>query len=159
MLTKILPKIDIFRGLNEPQANELLSWFERRTYPEFQLIFKEGEAPDGLFILCKGSVAVVKSTSKGHVRLAELKAPSFFGEMALLLPANRSAGIRAQTEVLVGFMPKEKFQAKLDENNLTALRVSLNLARLVADRLNTANTQLAILSARLGRMKSRSARA
>jgi CRP-like cAMP-binding protein len=67
--------------------------------------------------------------------------------MGLLSGKARSAGIRAQTQVLTGFLPTELFAAKLRSDNLTALRIGINLGRILSDRLSETNVKLAKKSA------------
>jgi CRP-like cAMP-binding protein len=155
MLRKTMPKIDIFKGLKKPQIDELLTWFQKQSHKAHDYLFQEGDESDGLYVLCQGTVGVVKSSAKGKFRLAKLDAPSFFGEMSLLNDASRSATIRAQTNVLVGYLPKDTFESMLEEQNSTALLVTVNLARLLSARLEKADKDLANLAARLARRQVR----
>jgi CRP-like cAMP-binding protein len=100
-----------------------------------------------LYLLTDGSVAVLKGSDYGKMKLTEIQAPNFFGEMGLLSGKARSAGIRAQTQVLTGFLPTELFAAKLRSDNLTALRIGINLGRILSDRLSETNVKLAKKSA------------
>ena len=155
MLRKTMPKIDVFKGLAKAQIDELLTWFDKQAFPAREYIFQEGEDPDGLYVLCQGAVGVVKGSDKGKFRLAKLEAPSFFGEMSLLNDAPRSATIRAQTDVLVGVLPKETFEARLREKNETALLVTVNFARILSARLMKADKDIAALAGRLAQRQVR----
>ena len=134
-------KIEIFHELTPPQLDELYSWLERREYLAGAEIIREGRLPGGMYVLTGGNVAVVKSSKVRNVKLTEIKAPSFFGEIGLLNNQARSAGIRAVSNVIVGYLPTKLFSNKLAENNLTALRISLNIGRTVCKRL-CATTEL-----------------
>jgi CRP/FNR family transcriptional regulator, cyclic AMP receptor protein len=140
---KAVKKVDVFKGLDKFQIAELNSWLQRRDYGAGTEIFKEGQLPDGLYVLCSGVVSVVKASSYGKFKLAEVDAPSFFGEMGLLNAAERSAAIRAQTQVVVGLLPSHLFESKLAANNLTALRIALNIGRMLSARLRDTNKKLA----------------
>ena len=83
----------------------------------------------------------MKTSSIRNVKLTEINAPSFFGEIGLLNNQARTAGIRAVTNVMVGYLPGKLFTNKLADNNLTALRISLNIGRTVCKRL-CATTEL-----------------
>lgn len=150
-LTQIAIKIDVFKGLTRVQLAELMSWIESRNLKEDTVVFREGDEPDGLYLLCEGQVAVVRASSKGAFRLAEVEAPSFFGEAALLIDEPRSSTVRAMTPVALGFLPKALFMDQLEKKNLTALLVTVNIARLLSQRLVLADKQIALLSAKTSR--------
>lgn len=76
---------------------------ENRHYNANEILFKEGDAPDGLYLIRRGSV-VVSITEEGQERiLAYVSAGGYIGEMALLKNEPRSATVTAKmtTEVLV----------------------------------------------------------
>jgi CRP-like cAMP-binding protein len=141
--TKDLEKFEIFKGLTPQQIDELYVWLQRRDYQAGAHIFEEGQATNGLYLLTGGTVSVVKKATYGKVKLVEIKAPSFFGEMGLLAGGLRSAGVRAVTPVVAGFLPCELFQRKMEENNLTALRIAVNIGRLLCARLGDTTGLLA----------------
>ena len=139
---KVIKRLDVFKGLNKEQLTELMSWLVRVEVPPHKLIIREGAVPNGLFLLCRGEVAVIKGSSKGHLRLNVLHAPSFFGEASLLIDGRRSTSIRALTPCMLGKLPKDLFLQKIEQHSLTALLVAQNLARLLAQRLIQADEQL-----------------
>jgi CRP/FNR family transcriptional regulator, cyclic AMP receptor protein len=147
MIENIVQRIDIFKGLNKWQVDELMSWLRRRDYPAGAIIFKEGQLPDGLYVLSRGTVGVVKASAYGKFKLAEVSSPSFFGEMGLLNGAERSAAVKAQTDVIVGLLATDVFEAKLGAHNLTAHLIALNIGRLVCQRLRDMNKKLASTTA------------
>jgi len=143
MEEKYVPKIDVFAGLKREQVTELCGWLKPFQYAAGSEIFREGQLPNGLYILTSGTVGVMKTSLRGKFRLASIEAPDFFGEMGLLEGAERSAGIVAKTEVTVSLLPSDLFISKLQANNLTALRIALNVGRLVCRRLRDSNKKLA----------------
>ncbi|MCZ7649124.1 MAG: cyclic nucleotide-binding domain-containing protein [Planctomycetota bacterium] len=154
MLKRTVPKINIFQGLTKSQVDELMAWLQRRDYPEQQILFREGQASDGLYMLCRGKVGVIKSSSKGHFRLAELEAPNFFGEMALLTDEPRSSTIRAMAPCICGVLPTEIYRQKMGRQDPIAMQITANLAHLLAERLSEANKEIARLAGRVLRKKS-----
>jgi len=150
---KFVKRIDVFKGLSRDQLSELMSWLVRFEVPVNKMIIKEGATPNGMFLLCKGEVAVVKSSGRGRFRLNVLHAPSFFGEASLLADSRRSTSIRTLTSCLLGKLPKDLFLEKIEQHNLTALMVGQSLARLLAQRLIHADQQIETLSQRYKRME------
>ena len=141
-------KIDIFRGLSKANMDELMSWMKLIEYPLNRTIFREGYKADGMYLLLEGNVVVMKSTPKGSFGLDELEAPSFFGEISLLIDERRTTGIKALSPVRLGFLPKDLFLEKIQKDNSTALLIVANLAKLLSQRLMDTNEQLEILTSR-----------
>lgn len=90
-----------------------------------------------------GSVNIVKGSEFGKVRLAEIHAPNFFGEIGLLGQQCRSAAVRASGSVGVGRLTGGLFNSLIHANNVTALRIALNLSRILARRLSDTTESLA----------------
>lgn len=147
MYEAAVKQVEIFKDLSAVQLKELYSWLERRDFAEGTMIFKEGQLPNGLYLLTEGSVAVLKGSDYGKMRMADIEAPSFFGEMGLLNGKQRSAGIKATSNVITGFLPADLFATKLRADNLTALRIGINLGRILCARLSDTSTKLAKKSA------------
>ena len=64
----------------------------------------------------------------------------------------------SQTDVLVGVLPKETFEARLREKNETALLVTVNFARILSARLMKADKDIAALAGRLAQRQVRKGR-
>ncbi len=90
--------------LPEEELAELVtSGVEVRRYGGNEVLFKEGDAPDGLYLLRRGSVMVSRAIAGREVVLSYLSAGNYVGEMALLTDSPRSATVRAAvtTEAVV----------------------------------------------------------
>ena len=90
--------------LPEEELAELVaSGVEVRRYGGGETLFKEGDAPDGLYLLRRGSVMVSRTLGGREVVLSYLSAGNYVGEMALLTDTPRSATVRAAvtTEAVV----------------------------------------------------------
>lgn len=147
MVKTVLPEIPVFDSLDRHQIDELSSWLQRKEFGPRQTIFNEGDAPDGLYVLAKGTVEVVKQTAGCPLVVAQLEAPSVFGEMELLAHDDgRSAAVRTTSTIVTGFLPAQVFDAKLRENNLAALHIAVNLGRIACQRLRTTTRKLATIS-------------
>lgn len=153
MYAKSVSNIEVFQGLDNRQIEELYSWLERRDFGAGADILREGEVPNGLFLLCEGKVSVVKGSMRGKFKLDEISSPSFFGEVALLDSAVRSATVKAVTPVVTGLLSTEIFDGKIRANNLTALLIALNLGRILARRFRTVTTTLANKTAAISKVR------
>ena len=66
------------------------------------IIFRQGDYPDRLYVIGKGEVDVIRETpEKEDAILARLGKDQFFGEIGILSDAPRNATIRAVTDVEV----------------------------------------------------------
>jgi CRP-like cAMP-binding protein len=66
-----------------------------RSFKKGEIIFREGDIGEEMFIIRSGRVEVVKKIQDEELVLATLEANSFFGEMALFGDKRRTATIRA----------------------------------------------------------------
>src|SRR5258706_12937801 len=67
------------------------------------IVFKEGDPPDGLYLIRRGSVTISRTLGGHEVVLSYLSAGNYVGEMALLSDSPRMATVKAAvtTEALV----------------------------------------------------------
>lgn len=111
-----LVRIELFAALTDAERRALASELADCPYVADDVITRQGEAADSLYILARGRVAVYDDSAGGtgaRDRLATLDAPSYFGEMGLLTGQSRAATIVAQNEVLCYRLDKAGFDAIL----------------------------------------------
>jgi CRP-like cAMP-binding protein len=111
-----LVRIELFAALTDAERRALANELTDCPYVADDVITRQGEAADSLYILASGRVAVYDDSAGGtgaRDRLATLDAPSYFGEMGLLTGQARAATIVAQNEVLCYRLDKAGFDAIL----------------------------------------------
>ncbi len=99
-----LPKIALFSDLPEDAFIALFEKCPLQRFDEGQLVFEQGDKADAFYVICGGQVRVFRTDGGVRKDLATLDEGSFFGEMALLSEAPRSASVEAgseDTQVLV----------------------------------------------------------
>lgn len=128
---RLLGAVDIFREL-EPQVIERLAQATAlRHYDRGELLVREGERGESLFVVERGRVLVSKSgqlVGTGTIQLAALGAGSFFGEMSLLTGEPRSATVSADGPCVVLELAKEALATLLEEDPRVAEVVSAAVA-------------------------------
>jgi len=99
-------------NLNEDALEKFLSYSHKRRYPTKSLIIYAGDAPDALYYISEGSVAVLMNDDDGHeIVLAYLNQGDFFGEMGLFdQGSGRSAWVKARTECTLAEISYSKFR-------------------------------------------------
>jgi CRP/FNR family cyclic AMP-dependent transcriptional regulator len=90
-----------------------------------EVIFKEGDAAEQLFVIKSGEVAI----RSGNRTLAELSTNHIFGEMALIDDAPRSATAVARTDVELVPISEKQFLFLVSQTPFFALKVMRVLAR------------------------------
>ncbi|MFO1149716.1 MAG: cation:proton antiporter [Alsobacter sp.] len=86
----VLGAFPVFAGLDEPAREDLLLLFRPASAQPGDRVIRQGDRPTGAYFLSKGIVQV--DTPAGQVQLGP---GDFFGEMALLSGARRSATVTA----------------------------------------------------------------
>ncbi|MFY0522883.1 cyclic nucleotide-binding domain-containing protein [Archangium gephyra] len=93
-----LPKIPLFSDL---PRDAFIALFERcplRRFPEGGRIIEQGTKGDAFYVICAGRVRIVRQAGAEQRELAQLGEGAFFGEMALLSGAPRSASVVSAAE-------------------------------------------------------------
>ncbi|MFA6504929.1 MAG: diguanylate cyclase [Treponemataceae bacterium] len=102
--TAVLRGIEIFSILSDTDLLTFSTKMSKRSFLPGQTIFRENESGAELFVIASGLVAVTVTTQDGEViELSRVGIGAFFGEMAILERAPRSATCTAleTTECLV----------------------------------------------------------
>jgi len=110
----LIRKIHLFNGLKEDQLAGIGAKFEEREVPAKQVVFKQGDKPDGFYIVFKGKVNVTRPhQKKGEEVLIWLVAGDYFGEEALVENRNRSATVTTMEDTTLLFLTREHFEELL----------------------------------------------
>ncbi|MGK4005780.1 Crp/Fnr family transcriptional regulator [Sorangium sp. So ce1036] len=112
-----------------------------REYVPGDVLFREGESGDVMFVIQSGAVRVSKSVAGEDKVLAVLGPGEFVGEMAILngKPRNATATVVEPSRCLV--VEARTLQAMLQRNSEIALRLIKKLAK----RLDAANALVELL--------------
>ena len=95
------------------------------AFPKGHILFSEGDEAHDLFVLISGELEIIK----GNMKISEIKEPGgFFGEMSLLLGSNRTATVKALTDVTVMMIPKKEVSAFLQRFPKAIEKITRTLA-------------------------------
>lgn len=90
----LLKQLPYFADLSDELLEQVLATARTRVLSAGEVVFRRGDAPDGLYVLLDGKARVFLTDEQGQdVELAELATGNLFGEMALLDGEPRSASV------------------------------------------------------------------
>jgi CRP-like cAMP-binding protein len=118
----LLARCDLLRHLPPEEMEPLIDRVRTRMVKAGEIIFREGDPGDALYIVAQGSVQVIASSDKPIV-LAELDSGAAFGEMALLSGGSRTATVRAQKDSELLAIDKADFDHLVADDPLLAERI------------------------------------
>jgi len=114
---RLLSRVPIFRRLSPPQIAALARLVATERFAAGEVIVREGDAGDRLYILVQGRVEVMVEGAAGRSRrLAELREGDHFGEVALLRGTPRMASVRGLSSTSALVLARQPFLALLAAN-------------------------------------------
>jgi len=125
-----LHNVELFAKLSVEEKDKLAESVRVAPFSAGEIVTRQGSTAHWLYILTKGS-AEVRLTGAGgeEKKVAELQAPSFFGEMALMTGAPREATVIAKTDVDCLRVDKDDFREILARRPEIAKEISTVLAQ------------------------------
>jgi CRP/FNR family cyclic AMP-dependent transcriptional regulator len=148
----LLQETDLFKNLTPTEIGKVLMIAREVKFAEDDIVMKEGDFGDKLYIIRKGTVEVVKcltlegmgeqDTAMGKNKVftrLDASQHAVFGEVALLEETKRTATIRAVTDCIFYEIGKDEFLQLAEKDNKLGYRILLNLARIVSTRLRKAD--------------------
>jgi CRP/FNR family transcriptional regulator, cyclic AMP receptor protein len=151
-------KIYLFQDLEEGEIHRVLSRTILRNFPSGDVIIREGERGDSLFIMQSGEVEITKQltlvldedTPKERVFI-RLNAENgvYFGEMALLENETRSATVTALTDCTLLELHQKEFLDLIERNPAMGIKLLLRLAQVLSRHLRKTNQDVVKLTTAL----------
>jgi CRP/FNR family transcriptional regulator, cyclic AMP receptor protein len=124
MTTDTLRTVPLFESLSEDEATILCQYLETKDCNPEQVLFRAGDAGDGMYLIEDGKVSISMTAADGHeISIAELGKGDFFGEMAMLDGKPRSARATAIEPSRVAMLSREHFLSFVQGNSNVALEM------------------------------------
>lgn len=116
---------------------------QAREYAPNAVIFRQGEAANGAFVLVTGEAEVVRLLpGGGELLLASLAAGDIVGELGLISDIPRSATVRGRGVVSGLVFDRQRYQGALHFRDPAVLALSRVILRRIADLARRMMTQL-----------------
>lgn len=147
MILEKLTHNSLFANVEEPYLQLMVSSRTEVNLDKGEFLFHQGEMGKGMYILLEGEVEVVLE-EKGEVLkvVAVLEPGHFLGEVCMLAPQPRTAGVRAKTPTKLLYLGTEEFLNHIDDKDPNALQISHNIGLTLSKRLKRANEIVMTLS-------------
>lgn len=134
-----LQRSPLFQNVSEDAVREAARAVTERTFQPGGVLIEQDAPGESLHLITRGVVRVSRVSLGTRERvMGDLYAPGVVGETAVLSRQERSATVRALTEVRTLMLYREHFEAVLRRHP----RVLWNLATLLAERVTSLNDEL-----------------
>jgi serine phosphatase RsbU (regulator of sigma subunit) len=139
MTTNLLSKIPLFAALPPVELDKLLSVLYVRELEDREVLFREGDPSEHLFVVVDGVLEVVLGEDQpDELLLNTLQAGEYVGEMGLIMPGGqRTATVRSRGKSTLLSISRAQFLDLTSEHP----ELSASIARVLSQRLDEHNTQ------------------
>jgi CRP/FNR family transcriptional regulator len=121
---EILRRIPLFAGITEGETRALAGRMSAKRYGRGELLFSEGDACQGLFIVASGKVRIFKMSPSGREQILALEgAGSTIAELPVFDGGSYPASALAAEDAEILFISRKEFQAFCLEHPAMALKV------------------------------------
>jgi hypothetical protein len=127
-------RVSLFANLSPADLKQVAAIAQEETFSDGDMIVREGETGDVMFIIVSGEVSVTKDQKE----IARRKAGEYVGEMALIGREPRIATLVAVGNVRTLCLDQKSFESLLRDRP----DVSLSVIRVLCERLKEASMTL-----------------
>jgi len=142
---EFLRNIPLFSSLSEDELIQISSKVIIKEFLRNEIILREEETNEFMYIVLLGKVKVVQTTADGkEIILAIHQSNDFFGEMSLIDGKTSAATVLAMKDSLVAIISKHNFYSLI----FSQKKVLENLLRILCSRLRESWKKVHILNFR-----------
>ncbi|MDX1502545.1 MAG: mechanosensitive ion channel family protein [Thermoanaerobaculia bacterium] len=137
---RLFSGLELFRELETDAVRELAAGARRHHYYDGEVMVREGESGDSLFVIASGAAVVRKASAEGaatDIEVARLGRGDFYGERSLLTGEKRSATVTVAGGTEVIEVTKEAVAPLLEHDPKIAEALSRALAARQAETAAT----------------------
>jgi serine/threonine protein phosphatase PrpC/CRP-like cAMP-binding protein len=138
MKRDVLANMPLFSRLSERELLRVMQAVEVREYKDGEVVIREGDKGDELFIVLEGNVRV----SRAEQVLTQLGPGEHVGEMALIRSVPRSASVTAVGPAELIAIRRADFFEILRKEHEVAVKMLWQFLGVLADRLDATSSEL-----------------
>ena len=130
----MLSKVLVFSDLATEDLRLIADQGVVRAYPKNTVLINEGDLGESFYVILEGRVKVYVSDEEGKEVILNIQGPGeYFGELALIDSAPRSASVMTLEQSQLAVVSKSDFERCLSENP----RIALELIRPLVHRIRS----------------------
>jgi len=143
----VLYKSPFFSGMSELEFNAVVAFLERVIVNNGDMVFKEGDPGEHMYILLSGKLnAYVGQPDGTQRRMFEIKPGDFFGEMSIIANEPRSATLTAMEDTVVMALPGIDFYRIVFEHPMIGVKMLKAISRVQNSWLDQTSQHLSDLT-------------
>ena len=128
--SELLDHVPLFSGLDRREREQIAASMKERRLEQGEVIAVEGELGVGFFVIESGTARV----TVGEEERRTLGPGDYFGEIALISKAPRSATVTADTPVRCWGLTSWEFRPIVQNNASVAWNLLESLAKMLSER-------------------------
>jgi CRP-like cAMP-binding protein len=131
-----LREVRLFKDVDLPELTVLGESLRERTLRRGQVLFRDGDPGEEMFIVVRGSVVISKPVKERVEQVLNRAGPGdFFGEMSLFDRAPRSATLQAESDVTLLVLDRAALQRLTEVSPRAAAAFFRALVQVFIERL------------------------
>jgi CRP-like cAMP-binding protein len=139
-----LRSVRLFRNVEGPELGVLAASLRERSLKRGQVLFREGDSGDEMFLVRAGSIVISKAvTGRVEQVLARVGPGDFFGEMALFDRSPRSATVQTDGDATLLVLDRATLSRLTDESPRAAAAFFQSLVHVFIERLRASGDLVA----------------
>jgi CRP-like cAMP-binding protein len=139
-----LREVRLFKDIATPELTALGASMRERTLKRGQVLCREGDPGDEMFVVRRGSFVISKPvTGRVEQVLARIGPGDFFGEMSLFDRAPRSATIQADSDAALLVLDRASLQRMTEQSPRAAAAFFYALVQVFIERLRASGDLVA----------------
>ncbi len=137
----LFKNVSLFANLTERDLQTIAQYSDYYAYKKGDVIFKEGDYADGLYIIAKGEVLITKRRDNVTINVADFIKGESFGELDLLenKPMNASATAESDCSLLIFPTKDMGFENVLSKQPEISAHILHELLAIIANRIRNTN--------------------
>ncbi len=135
-----LKKQVLLENIPEALLEELAGLLKDVSLKADDVLYKENDDAEGIYLIRSGKVEVSKATADGWMqRLAIFSSGHYFGELSILVQRTHEANAKALEDSSLFLLTKEDFKRIEEENHELALGIIKQIAIITSRNLREMN--------------------
>ena len=129
---ELIKRVPLFSGLSDRELKQIAQSMKERTFSAGDVVTEEGKGGIGFFVIGEGTAKV----SIGGADVRTFGPGDYFGEVALIADIDRTATIKAESDLTCYGMTSWDFRPLVESN----ASIAWNMLQVMAQRLKEAQT-------------------